>query len=72
MHAATRLFAIFPIAVFFAHADAQSRLWQPVADPVYLQEVGSKIASQNPVTAVAVLGDCVYVQRRPRRRRHPW
>ena len=36
-----------------AGADAQ-RLWQPVLDDVYLQEVGRKVATGAPLTSVAV------------------
>ena len=36
------------------------RLWKPVADDVYLQEIGEKIATDEPVTAVAICGDAVY------------
>ena len=37
------------------------RLWKPVADEVYLQEIGEKIATDAPVTAVAVHNGAVYV-----------
>lgn len=36
------------------------RLWKPVADTVYWQEVGTKIPTEQPVTAVAVYQDSVY------------
>ena len=36
------------------------RLWKPVADTVYLQEIGEKVATDKPVTAVAVYQDSVY------------
>ena len=36
------------------------RLWKPVADEVYLQEVGEKIATDKLVTAVAVYKDTAY------------
>lgn len=36
------------------------RLWKPVADEVYLQEVGEKVATDKPVTAVAVHAGAVY------------
>lgn len=36
------------------------RLWQPVADTVFLQEIGHKIATDKPVTAVAAHGDAVF------------
>ncbi len=35
--------------------------WQPIRDAVFLQEVGYKIPSQKPLTAVAMLNDTVYV-----------
>ncbi len=35
-------------------AAAEQRLWKPVADDVYLQEVGEKIKTDAPVTGVAV------------------
>jgi len=37
------------------------RLSKPVADEVYLQEVGERIATDKPVTAVAVYKDTAYV-----------
>lgn len=37
------------------------RLWKPVADEAYLQEVGEKFATDAPVTAVAVHNGAVYV-----------
>ncbi len=37
------------------------RLWKPVADPVYLQEIGEKVATDKPVTSVAVYKDRAYV-----------
>src|SRR5882762_8443951 len=39
----------------------QRRLWKPVADEVYLQEIGEKIPTDKPITAVAVLGNNVHV-----------
>jgi hypothetical protein len=33
------------------------RLWSPVADEVYLQEVGEKVATDKPITAVALRED---------------
>jgi hypothetical protein len=38
-----------------------TRLWNPVADEVFLQEIGEKIPTQKPVTAVAVGDSGVYV-----------
>jgi len=37
------------------------RLWMPVEDEVYLQEVGARVATDKPATAVAVCGDTAYV-----------
>src|SRR6266446_6407159 len=37
------------------------RLWKPVEDDVYLQEIGEKIPTDKPVTAVAVLSNIVHV-----------
>src|SRR5947209_4965502 len=37
------------------------RLWKPVADEVYLQEIGAKIATDKPVTSVAVHSNTVYM-----------
>ena len=37
------------------------RLWAPVEDEVYLQEVGKKFVTDRPATAVAVRGDAAYV-----------
>src|SRR5438270_3995805 len=39
----------------------QRKLWKSVADDVYLQEIGAKIPTDKPVTAVAVLGNNVHV-----------
>ncbi len=39
---------------------AAEPLWQPVADTVYLQEVGEKVPTDAPVTAVAVRGDSLF------------
>jgi len=39
---------------------AAARLWNPVADTVYEQEVGEKITTAEPVTAVAVHGGSVH------------
>ena len=38
------------------------RLWEPVTDEVYLQEVGEKVATDKPATAVALLGETAYVE----------
>lgn len=37
-----------------APAKSPPHLWKPIADEVYLQEVGRKVATSQPVTAVAV------------------
>src|SRR6266478_4617810 len=39
----------------------QRKLWKPVTDDVYLQEIGEKIPTDKPVTVVAVLGNNVHV-----------
>src|SRR5436190_11562994 len=36
------------------------RLWKPVADTAYLQEIAEKVATDKPVTAVVVNQDSVY------------
>lgn len=44
-----------------AHTNTElRRLWKPVADEPYLQEVGEKIVTDKPVTSVAVYKDSVY------------
>lgn len=40
---------------------ASRRFWKPVADDPYLQEIGEKIVTDKPATAVAVYKDAVYV-----------
>jgi hypothetical protein len=40
---------------------SRARLWKPVADEVYLQEIGEKIATGKPVTALAVHGNALYL-----------
>jgi len=37
-----------------------TQLWKPVADSMYLQEVGEKIATEHPVSQVALLGDRLF------------
>lgn len=37
------------------------RLWKPVADEPYLQEIGEKIVTDKPATSVAVFKDAVFV-----------
>ncbi|MBM3881550.1 MAG: hypothetical protein FJ387_17805 [Verrucomicrobia bacterium] len=37
-----------------------NRRWRPVPDEVYLQEIGQQVATDQPVTAVAVFGESVY------------
>ena len=41
-------------------ASQMRRLWAPVPDEVYLQEVGEKVATDKPATAVALRGDVAY------------
>ena len=36
------------------------RLWQPVPDTLFLQEIGSKILTEQPITTVAVHGGTAY------------
>jgi len=43
----------------YTNADAR-RLWKPVTDEVFLQEVGEKFVTDKPVTAVAIYRDAVY------------
>ncbi|MCA9731038.1 hypothetical protein KC799_02850 [candidate division KSB1 bacterium] len=40
--------------------NTEKHLWKPAADEVYLQEVGQKITTDNPVTAIAVFDDVCY------------
>src|SRR5216684_3362653 len=40
---------------------ALRRLWRPVADAPYLQEIGEKIVTDKPATSLAVYKDLVYV-----------
>ncbi len=69
---ATRSFALCLALTLFGEARATSapgdnatlesrRVWKPVADEAYLQEVGQKVATGKPVTAIAVHQDLVYV-----------
>lgn len=44
-----------------AAAEAHGRLEQPVADEVFLQEIGHKIPTDKPVTAIAVQSDTVFL-----------
>src|SRR5437899_1569652 len=37
------------------------RLWKPMADEVYLQEIGEKIVTDKPVTSVAVHSNAVHL-----------
>jgi len=37
------------------------RLWKPVADDVYLQEIGEKIITDKPITSVAIYNSTAYV-----------
>lgn len=51
----TLLFTVIEISALAAPADATAhRLWQPVGDEVYLQEIGRKVATSAPLTSVAV------------------
>jgi len=50
------LLAGFSVAV----GDASAPLWKPVADNVYLQEVGTKLATDAPVTNVVLLSEQPY------------
>ena len=43
-----------------APAGPERRLWKPVADEVYLQEVGQKIPTDQAITSLAVYGDALY------------
>lgn len=56
------LFVLLPLAAWPAASDGNPAhpLWKPVADDVYLQEVGEKVPTDQPVTSVAVLGDALY------------
>ena len=42
------------------HAAPDAHLWRPVADDVYLQEVGSQIRTSEPVRSIAVYNGVVY------------
>ena len=60
---ATSLFAPSATAAppgAFTNAELR-RLWKPVADEPYLQEIGEKIVTDKPATAIAVFQDSVYV-----------
>jgi len=55
---------IIPCALPFAAdppATTPPRLWQPLADDVFLQEVGRKVPSTEPLSAVAVFSGQVFV-----------
>ncbi len=41
-------------------AQGQQSLWKPAADTIYLQEIGTKIATDLPITALAVQGGSLY------------
>ena len=45
---------------FASIAAAQTQLWTPQRDDVFLQEVGYQVKTETPVRAVAVLGDEVF------------
>lgn len=52
--AATAALLLFGCITAYAGTQATKRLWQPVPDVPYLQEIGEKIATDKPVTALAV------------------
>ena len=54
----TLLWQVSPVLAELPHFDDPR--WQPVADGVYLQEVGRHIERDRPITAVAVHGDALY------------
>src|SRR5262249_28659569 len=47
-------------ADFFTNSE-NPRLWKPVADEVFLQEIGEKVLTQRPVTSVALHNDALYL-----------
>jgi hypothetical protein len=49
------LFSLSAISVF-----AESPLWKPVTDSVYLQELGEKVHTKSRVTALALQGDTLF------------
>src|SRR5262249_20081312 len=50
------------LAILASAADSETpHLWQPVRDDVYLQEVGRKVVSDQPLNAVAAFARSVYV-----------
>ena len=60
---------IFQLLLFFTTTllygqklyDPPNRLWKPVQDEVYLQEVATKIQTEKPVHAIALLGESCFV-----------
>src|SRR4051812_31504020 len=44
-------------------APPKTRLYSPVADHVYLQEIGRRVPTDKPVTALAVWQDAIYAVR---------
>src|SRR5690349_17773547 len=40
---------------------ATNRLWKPVSDDVYLQEIGQKIVTEKPVTSIGLYNETVFV-----------
>ncbi len=60
---------IFQLLLFFTTTllygqklyDPPNRLWKPVQDEVYLQEVATKIQTEKPVQAIALLGESCFV-----------
>ena len=43
-----------------AAAQGQQPLWKPAADTIYLQEIGTKIVTDDPITALAVHDSSLY------------
>ncbi|MCK5209568.1 MAG: hypothetical protein KAQ79_16150, partial [Cyclobacteriaceae bacterium] len=60
---------IFQLLLFFTTTllygqklyDPPNRLWKPVQDEVYLQEVATKIQTEKPIQAIALLGESCFV-----------
>ena len=58
---AVALVGLVAVAVATAQTDANfHRLWKPVADEVYLQEIGEKIMTDLPVSSVAIFDKTVH------------
>ncbi len=58
----TRIFGAIPLIALAGTQTAQAEdpLWRPAEDEVYLQEVGQKLKTEKPVTAVAVFKGNAY------------